>query len=119
MIGDALGGKGRKRNLFSCLAYFNNPAMFQFERQLQAEIKSLTRTILCEMTVTLNFTTKQYPASLKMNAKCKDSQFFNVNIVNAFPDSNVKIEHLCRPRFPLKPGSFRGISTVVSGAFPN
>ena len=116
MIGDALGGKGRKNNLFSCFAYFNNPGMFHFERQLQAEINSLTGTDQCEMTVTLSFTTKQYPTSVNMDATCKGSQFFNVNIDNAFPDSNVKITHLCRPTFPLEPSSFRGTSTVFLGA---
>ena len=116
MIGDALGGKARKNNLFSCFAYFNNPGMFHFERQLQAKINSLTGTNQCEMTVTLSFTTKQYPTSVNMNAKCNGSQFFNVDIDNAFPDSKVKIEHKCRPSFPLEPGSFRGTSTVVSGA---
>ena len=116
MIGDALGGKGRKNNLFSCFAYFNNPGMFHFERQLQAEIKSLTGTAQCEMTVSLSFTTKQYPTSVNMNAKCKGGQFFNVNISNEFPDRNVKITHLCRPSFPLEPGSFRGTSSVAAGA---
>ena len=118
MIGDALGGKARKNNLFSCFAYFNNPGMFHFERQLQAEIKSLRGTDKCEMTVTIYFTTKKYPTSVNMNAKCKGSQFFNVNIANAFPDRNVKIEHLCRPSFPLQPGTFRGTSTVRVGAGP-
>ena len=117
MIGDALGGKGRKNNLFSCFAYFNNPGMFHFERQLQAEINSLTGAQQCEMTVTLSYTPgKLYPTKVNMDAECKGSQFFNVNIDNAFPDSNVKIEHLCIPSFPLEPGSFRGTSTTISGA---
>ena len=53
MIGDALGGKGKKSNLFTCFAYFNNQGMFHFERQLQAEIKSLRGADKCEMTVTI------------------------------------------------------------------
>ena len=116
MIGDALGGKGKKNNLFSCFAYFNNPGMFHFERQLQAEIKSLTGTDQCEMTVSLRFTTKQYPTSVNMNAKCKGRQFFNVNISNTLQPSSVTITHLCKPNFPLKPGSFRGAASVVRGA---
>ena len=116
MIGDALGGKGRKNNLFSCFAYFNNPGMFHFERQLQAEIKSLTGTDQCEMTVSLRFTTKQYPTSVNMNAKCKGRQFFNVDISNKFPDWSVDIKHSCRPSFPLAPGRFRGNFTVAAGA---
>ena len=116
MIGDALGGKGRKNNLFTCFAYFNNPGMFHFERLLQNEIKSLTGTEQCEMTVTLSFTTKQYPTSVNMNAKCKGSQFFNVNIANTLNPSNVAITHLCRPSFALQPGAFRGTSTVAAGA---
>ena len=116
MIGDALGGKGKKNNLFSCFAYFNNPGMFHFENQLKKEIKSLTGANQCEMTVTLTTTTKQYPSSVNMNAKCNGSQFFNVDIANAFPDSNVRITHRCQPSFPLAPGRFRGTSTLAAGA---
>ena len=118
MIGDALGGKGRKNNLFSCFAYFNNPGMFHFERLLQTEIKSLTGTDQCEMTVTLTFTTKQYPTSVNMNAKCKGRQFFNVDISNTLQPSSVTITHLCNPgaNLPLEPGQFRGTSTVAASA---
>ena len=116
MIGDALGGKGKKNNLFTCFAYFNNPGMFYFENELRKEIRSLRGTDRCEMTVTLRFTTKKYPTSVNMNAKCRGSQFFNVNIDNALQPSNVAVQHLCRPSFPLQSGSFRGTSTIASGA---
>ena len=90
MIGESLGGKGRKDNLFSCFAYFNSPGMSHFERHLKAEIVSLSGQDKCEMTVTVKFTTKAYPTSVNMNAKCKGKPFFNVNIINEFPRGNVK-----------------------------
>ena len=116
LIGDDLGGKGIRKNLFTCFAYFNFPGMYHFERLLRKEIESLRGNERCRMVVTLKYTTKEYPTSVNMNAKCKGKQFFNVNISNEFPDSNVKIEHLCRPTIPLKSGGFRGTVSVVSNA---
>ena len=117
MIGKALGGKGITNNLFSCFAYFNSPGMSYFEKELKKEIKNLSGTDQCEMTVTLSFTqSKQYPEKVNMNAKCAGSQLFNVNIDNEFQKANVAVQHLCKPTIALHGIGFQGPVTIARGA---
>ena len=118
MVGNALGGPGIRRNLFTCHKYFNAPAMSHLERLLKKEIKSLRGNEKCKMEVTLKYTTKEYPTSVNMNARCKGRQFFNVNIANEFLRRDVKIDHLCMPSIALGPNNFTGTAIFAPNADP-
>ena len=104
------------QNLFTCSAYFNFLGMYHFESKLKTEIESLRGNEKRRMEITLKCTTKEYPNSVNMNSECKGRAFFNVNIANVFPPSNVRIEYLCRPIIILEPGSFKGTTRVISNA---
>ena len=117
MIANSLGGQGEPYNLFGCFKDFNNKAMGYFEGLMSDQIPELRGQEKCKMTVTVLFTPdKGYPTSVNMDAKCKGSQFFNVTISNKLHESEVRIDHLCRPTVNLSGPGFQGSATVVPGA---
>ena len=92
--------------------------MSHFEKLLKDEVKKLRGQEKCEMTVTVAFTDKKYPTSVNMNAKCKGRQFFDVDIFNKLQESEVAIQHLCKPTIDLAPRRFKGNMSTVPAAGP-